>query len=131
LFMRQSWVVTSSDGNDGHPRQYATFPTKYARYVQQDKVINVQEFIRSSTGRSADIFKLDRRGYLKEGYFADVVIIDPARYAPRADYLHPNVLSVGVEEVWVNGRSAIHAGRLTGQAGGRVLLHTPPAGSCP
>jgi N-acyl-D-amino-acid deacylase len=131
LFMRQPWVVTSSDGSDGHPRQYATFPTKFAKYVQKDKIISLQEFIRSSTGRSADMFKLDRRGYLKEGYFADVVVFDPARYAPKADYLHPKVLSEGVEELWVNGRSAIHAGKMTGQPVGRVLLHTPPAGSCP
>jgi N-acyl-D-amino-acid deacylase len=131
LFMRQPWVVTSSDGSNGHPRQYATFPTKYRKYVQKDKVISLDEFIRSSTGRSADMFKLDRRGYLKEGYFADVVVFDPARYAPKADYLHPKVLSEGVEELWVNGRSAIHAGKMTGQPAGRVLLHTPPDGSCP
>jgi N-acyl-D-aspartate/D-glutamate deacylase len=131
LFMRQPWVVTSSDGSDGHPRQYATFPMKYAKYVQADKVISLDEFIRSSTGRSADMFKLDRRGYLKEGYFADVVVFDPARYAPKADYLHPKRLSEGVEELWVNGRSAIHGGKMTGQPAGRILLHTPPAGSCP
>ncbi len=131
LFMRQPWVVTSSDGSDGHPRQYATFPMKYAKYVLTDKVISLGEFIRSSTGRTADIFKLDRRGYLKEGYFADVVVFDPARYAPKADYVHPRVLSEGVEELWVNGRPAIHAGMLTGEAAGRVLLHAPPAGTCP
>jgi N-acyl-D-aspartate/D-glutamate deacylase len=131
LFMRQPWVVTSSDGSDGHPRQYATFPTKYVKYVLKDKVISLDEFIRSSTGRSADMFKLDRRGYLKEGYFADVVVFDPVGYAPRADYLHPKILSEGVEELWVNGRSAIHAGKMTGQPAGRVLLHTPPSGSCP
>jgi N-acyl-D-amino-acid deacylase len=131
LFMRQPWVVTSSDGSDGHPRQYATFPTKYAKYVQKDRVISLDEFIRSSTGRSADMFKLDRRGYIKAGYFADVVIFDPVRYAPKADYLHPRRLSVGVEELWVNGVAAIYAGKLTGQRAGRVLLHAPPAGSCP
>lgn len=131
LFMREPWVVTSSDGSDGHPRQYATFPTKYAKYVQKEKVISLEEFIRSSTGRTADMFKLDHRGYLKEDYFADVVVFDPARYAPKADYLHPKVLSEGVEELWVNGRSAIHAGKMTDQPAGRVLLHTSPAGSCP
>jgi N-acyl-D-amino-acid deacylase len=130
LFMRQAWVVTSSDGSDGHPRQYATFPMKYAKYVLKDKVISLDEFIRSSTGRSADMFKLDRRGYLKEGYFADVVVFDPARYAPKADYLHPKRLSEGVDELWVNGVPAIHAGKLTGQPAGRVLLQTPPSGSC-
>jgi N-acyl-D-amino-acid deacylase len=131
LFMRQPWVVTSSDGSDGHPRQYATFPMKYTKYVRQDKVISLDEFIRSSTGRSADMFKLDHRGYLKAGYFADVVVLDPERYAPKADYLHPRRLSVGVEELWVNGVATIHAGQLTGQAAGRVLVHVPPMGTCP
>lgn len=130
LFMRQPWVVTSSDGSDGHPRQYATFPMKYTKYVRADKVISLQEFIRSSTGRTADMLKLDRRGYLKEGYFGDVVVFDPSRYAPRADYMHPRELSAGVEELLVNGHPAIHGGRVTGEAPGRVLLHTPTAGTC-
>jgi N-acyl-D-amino-acid deacylase len=131
LLMQQPWVVTSSDGSDGHPRQFATFPRKYAKYVQEDRVISLDEFIRSSTGRSADIFRLNRRGYLKEGDFADVVVFDPARYAPKADFMHPRVFSEGVEEVWVNGRPAIYAGKLTGEAAGRVLLHAPAAGTCP
>jgi N-acyl-D-amino-acid deacylase len=131
LFMKQPWVVTSSDGSDGHPRQYATFPTKYAQYVQKDKVITPAQFIRSSTGLTADMFKLERRGYLRQGYFADVVVFDPKRYAPKADYLHPRVLSQGVEALFVNGQPVLQAGKLTGQAPGRVLLHTPPAGTCP
>jgi N-acyl-D-aspartate/D-glutamate deacylase len=131
LFMKEPWVVTSSDGSDGHPRQYATFPTKYAQYVQKDKVITPEQFIRSSTGLTADIFRLVRRGYLRQGYFADVVVLDPKRYAPKADYLHPRVLSEGVDELFVNGQPVLQAGKLTGQAPGRVLLHTPPVGTCP
>lgn len=131
LFMRQPWMVTSSDGDDGHPRGHASFPMKYTRYVQTDKVISLGEFIRSSSSHSADIFKLDRRGYLKAGYFADVLVFDPARYAPKADYVHPNVLAEGVEELLVNGRPVIHAGKLTGDAPGQVLLRTAPAGTCP
>lgn len=131
LFMRQPWMVTSSDGDDAHPRGHASFPVKYARYVQADKVISLGEFIRSSSGRTADMFKLDQRGYLKVGYFADVLVFDPARYAPKADYVHPTVLSEGVEELLVNGRSVIHAGKLTSEAPGRVLLRTAPAGTCP
>jgi len=91
----------------------------------------VREFVRSSSGRSADMFKLDRRGYLRTGYFADVVVFDPVRYAPKADYVHPRVLSEGVEELWVNGRGANHGGKLTGEASGRVLLHGTPDGACP
>jgi N-acyl-D-aspartate/D-glutamate deacylase len=131
LFMKQPWVVTSSDGSDGHPRQYATFPTKYAQYVQANKVITREQFIRSSTGLTADMFKLARRGYLRQGYFADVVVFDPQRYAPKADYLHPRVLSEGVDALFVNGQPVLQAGKLTGQAPGRVLLRTPPPGTCP
>ncbi|HEY4126298.1 MAG TPA: hypothetical protein VGM36_16855, partial [Rhizomicrobium sp.] len=60
--MKQPWVVTSSDGNDGHPRQYATFPEKYAVYVKEKKVIGLENFIRHSTGLTADMLKIDHRG---------------------------------------------------------------------
>ncbi len=129
-FMRRPWVVTSSDGSDGHPRQYATFPMKYAKYVVQEKVIGLDEFIRSSTARTAQIFRIEKRGQLAPGYFADVVVFDPARYAPKADYVHPQVLAQGVDELWVNGRQAIHAGQVTDEAAGRVLLRATPAAGC-
>lgn len=129
-FMRRPWVVTSSDGSDGHPRQYATFAMKYAKYVVQEKVLDLDAFIRSSTARTAEMFKIERRGQLAQGYFADVVVLDPARYAPKADYLHPQLLSQGVDELWVNGRRAIRGGELTGEAAGRVLLRARPAAGC-
>ena len=131
LIMRQPWVVTSSDGNDGHPRQYASFPQKYDVYVKQRRVIDTAEFIRSSTGRPADMFRLDRRGYLKTGFFADVVVLDPATYAPRADYVNPRRLSAGVREVYVNGVLAVRDGAVTGAGAGRALKHTPTPGTCP
>jgi N-acyl-D-amino-acid deacylase len=130
LLMRQPWVVTGSDGSDGHPRQYATFPEKYANYVQHDPVLTTAEFIRRSTGLTADILGLERRGYLRPGYFADVVVLDPAAYRPKADYLHPAVLSVGVINLWVNGELAVDAGQMTDGLFGRVLSHVPTAGTC-
>lgn len=128
LLMTQPWMVTSSDGSDGHPRMFATFPEKYVRYVRERKVIDLATFIRQSTGRTADIYKLDRRGYLRPGYFADVVVIDPARYAPRADYMHPRELSVGVRKLFVNGALAVDEGRATGARAGRILLRSAPPG---
>lgn len=130
-FMRLPWVVTSPDGSDGHPRQYATFPMKYSQYVVKEKVIDLDTFIRSSTSRTAEIFKLDRRGRLAPHSFADIVVFDPARYAPRADYLHPQLLAQGVDDLLVNGRLAVRAGELTGEAPGRVLLRVPPKDKCP
>jgi len=129
-FMKQPWVVTSSDGSAGHPREYATFQTKYAVYVKQKHVIDTAFFIRHSSGLTADIFKLDRRGYLKAGYFADVLVFDPNRYVPKADYTHPAMLSEGVQELFVNGVAAVDNGKPTAATPGRPLPHTPPAGTC-
>ncbi|MBJ7438691.1 MAG: amidohydrolase family protein [Sphingopyxis sp.] len=128
LLMQQPWMVTSSDGSDGHPRMFATFPEKYVHYVRERKVISLATFIRQSTGRTADIYKLDRRGYLRPGYFADVVVLDPAGYAPRADYVRPRELSVGVQSLFVNGALALDDGRTMGAAAGRALLRPRPAG---
>ncbi len=126
LFMQQPWVVTSSDGSDGHPRQYGTFPRKYAQYVKADETIPLGRFIRNSSGRTADLLKLEGRGYLRAGYFADVLVFDPERFAPKADYTHPAVLSQGVAALFVNGREAIRDGELTGERAGRVLLRPAP-----
>lgn len=126
--MRQPWVLTASDGGDGHPRQYASFPEKYARFVVEDGVIDLQAFIHRSTGLTATTFGLEERGYLRPGYHADVVVFDPDRYAPAATYLEPAVLSTGVEYLLVNGRLAIDADQATDALAGRVLRHRPTQG---
>ena len=128
LLMKQPWMVTSSDGSDGHPRMFATFPEKYVRYVRERNVISLATFIRQSTGRTADIYKIDRRGYLRPGYFADVLVFDPAQYAPRANYVRPRELSVGVRKLFVNGELAIDDSRATGVSAGRALLRPRPPG---
>ncbi|GGE72119.1 N-acyl-D-amino-acid deacylase family protein [Sphingomonas prati] len=130
LLMQQPWIVTSSDGSDGHPRQYATFPRKYQTYVRERKVITLRDFIRRSTGLTADMYRIEHRGYLRAGYYADVVVFDPTGYAPRADYVHPRVPSVGVKALFVNGKLALQDGATTGTAAGRVLLRPTPA-NCP
>lgn len=128
--MQQPWVITGSDGSDGHPRQYATFPEKYAAYVQRRGVISLGDFVRRSTGLTADIYQIDRRGYLRPGYFADVLVFDPAAYAPRADYQNPARLSTGVRALFVNGALAVEFSQPTGAAAGRALLRTSKARAC-
>lgn len=128
LLMKQPWMVTSSDGSDGHPRMFATFPEKYLRYVRERKVIDLATFIRQSTGRTADIYKIDRRGYLRPGYFADVLVFDPGQFAPRADYLHPREPSVGVRKLFVNGVLAVDNSQTTGATAGLALLLPRPPG---
>lgn len=80
---------------------------------------------------SADIPGLEETGHLREGYLADVVVFDPDRFAPMADYVHRRELSRDVAYLRVKGRLAIADGKLTGIAAGRVRLHTPTPGTCP
>jgi N-acyl-D-aspartate/D-glutamate deacylase len=129
-FMKQPYTMTGSDGVDGHPRQYATFPTKYQEYVRKKHVISMGQFIRSSTGLSADYLSLDRRGYLKPGFYADVVVFDPKTYVARANYFDWDKLSEGVVALSINGKLAVDNGKLTVALSGRPLPHAPTPGSC-
>ncbi|WP_369815382.1 amidohydrolase family protein [Erythrobacter sp. AP23] len=129
-FMKQPWVVTGSDGSDGHPRQYASFPRKYQTYVKERAVISLRDFIHQSTGATADIYGMTERGYLRPGYYADVLILDPDEYAPRADYVNARVPSVGVRSLVVNGTEVLRDGKPTGAAPGHGIRHVPPDGSC-
>jgi N-acyl-D-aspartate/D-glutamate deacylase len=127
-FMRQPWVVTGSDGSAGHPRIAGTFPQKYAHYVQGRHVLSLAGFIRQSSGRTADLLRLDHRGYLRPGWFADVVVFDPARYTPQSDYAQPDALAKGVRTLVINGLLAIDDGKSTSLLPGRVLRRKPAPG---
>ncbi len=120
-FMQKPWVMTSSDGSFGHPRKFATFPTKYREYVVNKEYVTLQDFIHRSTGLTADTFKLCDRGYIDTDMFADIVIFDADEFAPVADFVNPRELSVGVKYLVVNGGLAIDNGELTGELYGRGL----------
>lgn len=130
-YMKQPWTLTDSDGGEGHPREYGTFPLKYRKYVVEEKIITLPFFIRNSTGATADAFGIKERGYLKPGYFADVVVFDPKTFAPKNDFGKPDVLAEGVSDLFVNGAAAIDGGRMTAVLSGTPLPHTPTPGSCP
>jgi N-acyl-D-amino-acid deacylase len=122
-FMRQSWVMTCSDGSDGHPRKYGTFPRKIHKYVYEDHVIPLEFAIHSSTQLPAETLQLKDRGLLKAGYFADVLVFDPKTFNERATYLDPEVLATGVRYLTVNGQLAVDVGALTAALAGRALAH--------
>ena len=109
---------------------YATFSIKYADYVKKRHVIDLPFFIRHTTGLAADMFTLDHRGYLRRGYFADVLVFDPGRFAPRATYVDPYLPSVGVTAMLVNGKLAVDHDKVLPVLSGRPLLHNPTPGSC-
>lgn len=106
-FMVQPWVVTSSDGTNGHPRKYASFPKKYQTYVVDKKLLTLAEFINKSSSQTAKILGLSKRGLLKENFIADIIIFDEKSYSPEADFSHWNKYSKGVEQVIINGQLVI------------------------
>jgi N-acyl-D-amino-acid deacylase len=130
LFMKEDYVATASDGSAQvpagtvpHPRSYGCFPRKIGRYAIEDKIISLEAALRSASGLPADILQLPHRGYLKAGYFADVVVFDPKAFRDRATFEQPHQYSTGVQYLFVNGRAAIEQGRYTGALPGRVLRH--------
>ncbi len=120
-FAAQDWVVTGSDGSTGHPRKYASFPKAY-RDLVIDGDMPLARFIQRSSGQTADIVGLKKRGYLKAGYAADIAIFDPKTFAPNATYQLPRELSSGVRHLIVNGAAVIADGQHTGELPGTPLL---------
>ena len=122
-FMREDWVMTCSDGVEGHPRKYGTFPRKLRKYVLDEHVISMPFAIRSSTSLPAETLGFKNRGLIQTGFFADIVIFDPTTIRDTATYEHPQVLATGVRYLFVNGKLAVENGRRTNVLAGRVLTH--------
>jgi N-acyl-D-aspartate/D-glutamate deacylase len=130
LIMKQPWVATASDGQAmipgdsvPHPRSYGCFPRKIGRYAIADRILPLEQAIRSASGLPADILKLPQRGYLKPGYFADVVVFDPQTFRDQATFEKPHQYATGVKYLFVNGKLAIEDGKYTGTLAGKVLRH--------
>ena len=135
LIMRQPFVATASDGASmapsantvPHPRSYGCFARKIGRYAIEDQVLPLEQAVRSASGLPADILRLPERGYLKSGYFADVVVFDPKTYRDRATFDKPHQYATGVRYLFVNGKLAIDDGKFTNVLAGKVLRHKSKA----
>lgn len=122
-FMKEDWVMTGSDGSDGHPRKYGTYPRKLRMYVYDKKVISLEHAIRSMTSLPADTFQMKDRGRLREGAIADIAVFDPKTIAETATYTEPEKLAAGMRYVLVNGKLAVDGGQATGTLAGKALRH--------
>jgi N-acyl-D-aspartate/D-glutamate deacylase len=119
--MKQDFVMTGSDGSAGHPRMYGTFPKKLREYVYGKKVITLSFFVQHSSAMAAETLHLAERGLLRTGYFADVIVFDPATVTDRSTYEKPEELAVGMKFVIVNGKVAVENGTYNGALAGRAL----------
>src|ERR671911_517487 len=130
--IRQPWVSFGSDAasiapegdalrSSAHPRAYGNFARLLGKYVREEKVISLTEAVRRLSRLPATNLGLDRRGFLKPGMFADVVVFDPQTIADRSTFENPHQLSVGVKDVFVNGTQVLKDGEHTGAKPGRAL----------
>lgn len=130
--MRQPWVSFGSDASSmapegsfilssTHPRAYGNFARLLGKYVREEKVISLREAIRRLTGLPATNLGLDRRGFLRKDFFADVVIFDPKTIADKATYENPHQYAVGMKHVLVNGVQVLRDGEHTGAKPGRAI----------
>jgi predicted amidohydrolase YtcJ len=140
--MRYDFVATASDGathlagrsDHPHPRAYGTFPRKL-RYALDDRIITVEQAIRSGSGWPAEILGLTDRGVIRAGAFADVVVFDQATFRDSATFEQPTRYAQGVKYLFVNGVALIDDSKLTvgtnptGKLPGRALRlqHDGPA----
>ena len=129
-FASQPWVATASDGGialpeDGpttHARYYGTFPRKIRRYALERGVISVEFAVRAATSLPAQILGLRNRGLLREGFGADLVVMDLERVRDMATFEDPHQFAQGIEYVLVNGDFVVDGeGNRTGALSGVVI----------
>jgi len=130
---RKDYIAISSDGyglelagsgsktNLPHPRSFGAFIRALKVLVKEKGILSWEEAIRKMTGLPAEIIGLEKRGLLREGFFADIVVFDPEAINDTADYINPRRFSRGVRWVFVNGIAALADGKTAGKMPGRVL----------
>ena len=130
--LKLPWVSFDSDAaslapegvflkSNPHPRAYGNFARLLGKYVRDERIIPLEEAVRRLSGFPAENLKIDRRGFLREGYFADVVVFDPSKIKDTASYDQPHRYSAGMIDVFVNGTQVLKQGEHTNAKPGRVV----------
>jgi N-acyl-D-amino-acid deacylase len=107
--------------SSAHPRAYGNFARLLGRYVRDEQIIPLAEAIRKLSGLPATNLELDRRGFIRDGMFADVVVFDPATTADHATFEKPHQYATGMKHVFVNGVAVLKDGEHTGAKPGRAV----------
>jgi N-acyl-D-amino-acid deacylase len=126
------WVSFNSDAasiapegiflnSNPHPRAYGSFARVLGKYVRDEEVLSLEEAIRKLAALPAQNMRIDRRGELKEGFFADLVVFDPDTIRDNATFVEPHQYATGMVHVFVNGEQVLRDGEHTGAKPGRVV----------
>ena len=123
------WMMTCTDGRDPgptrpvtHPRAFGSFTKKIKDLVIDEELITLAHTVRSMTGLAADFLGWSERGYLREGYLADITVVDMTSVEDMATYENPHQYSRGTVHVMVNGTFALRDGEATDEMPGRALV---------
>ena len=138
MLMRLPYNMHASDGGiqvlgEGvpHPRSYGTFPRIISHYVRKKGILKLEEAIRKMTSLPAQTFRLKKRGMIREGMFADIVIFDYHNFGDMATFSDPHQFSQGLIYLIVNGEMIIAEGKHTGKKPGKILYgHAAQRGDC-
>ncbi|HMF91089.1 MAG TPA: D-aminoacylase [Candidatus Angelobacter sp.] len=136
--LKQPWTSIGLDAGelplDGplfephtHPRAFGSMPRFLGHYVRDLHLLALEQAIRKITSLPAQRVRLTGRGLIKEGFFADITVFDPASISDKATYAEPAQLSQGVKYVLVNGKVEFEDGKMTGVMAGRALRRAMPA----
>src|SRR5262249_12848686 len=123
--LKQAWTSIGLDASEtsldgptfephGHPRAFGSMPRFLGHYVRDEHLLPLEQGIRKITSLPAQRERLQDRGLLKVGYFADVTLFDPNTILDRATYEAPNAVSQGVKYVFVNGQLEYETDHITG-----------------
>jgi N-acyl-D-amino-acid deacylase len=104
-----------------HPRYYGTFVRVLGKYAREEKIFSLARGIQKMTSMTAKKFGLGKRGQVKEGYFADLVVFNPGKVIDCATWKNPHRYPKGIEDVIVNGQVVVREGEHTGKLPGRIL----------
>ncbi|MFB6221098.1 MAG: amidohydrolase family protein [Halolamina sp.] len=122
--MANERVCIATDGLFGgkpHPRVYGTYPRVLGHYVREENLLTLEEAIRKMTSLPARGMGLDRKGVLRPGMDADLVVLDPTTVESRATFENPRQFPVGIDHVVVNGDVAVREGEPTGTLPGEAI----------
>jgi len=131
-FARHPAVTAGSDGSSlhvegplskghPHPRDFGTFPRAFRLFHREHKLYSLEEAVRKLTSMPAQAVGLKKRGLLREGMWADVIVFDPEKFTDTATYKQPKQLAEGIDWAIVNGVSAIAEARFLGNTPGRPI----------
>jgi dihydroorotase/N-acyl-D-amino-acid deacylase len=126
----QPWIKFGTDagGMDpttatglAHPRAYGTFTRVLGKYVREEGATTLEEAVRKMSSAVSTRLNIRDRGFLREGYFADVIVFDPETVGDHATYDEPHQLSTGIDHVFVNGVPVVRDGEHTDAMPGRAV----------